>query len=48
MFGDDAIVYTVYLLRFLAEHQRGERLTVTYYRGQDEIHEAIDLGSRPE
>ncbi len=46
--GDDAILNTAYLARFLAEHQPGERVTVTYYRGQEELHGEIDLGSRPE
>jgi len=46
--GDDAILNTAYLSRFLAEHQPGERVTVTYYRGQEELHGEIDLGSRPE
>ena len=46
--GDDAILNTAYLSRFLAEHQPGERVTVTYYRGQEELHGEIELGSRPE
>jgi serine protease Do len=46
--GDDVILNTVALSRFLAKHKPGERVTVTYYRGQDEIHGEIDLGSRPE
>ena len=33
---------------FLVEPQRGKRLPATYYRSQDEIHEAMDLGSRSE
>lgn len=46
---DDApIVNTAYLSRFLAEHQPGERVTVTFYRGQEELHAVIDLGNRPE
>ena len=46
--GDDAILNTAYLSRFLAKHKPGERVAVTYYRGQEEFHGEIDLGTRPE
>lgn len=46
--GDEAIVNTAYLSRFLAKHQPGEKVTVTYYRGQEEFRAEINLGSRPE
>ena len=46
--GEDEMLNTAYLSRFLAKHQPGERVTVTYYRGQEELQGVIDLGSRPE